>query len=277
MNVITFLITHPKSSVLMKPRLASFDYPAIYAKPTSIITPAFSKQRKDSPLTKLLPMRLTIVGPVTQSYIRSLKWSANFSCNWRDTIHQRYQLCHIMSICTGKLYRKRDTIGIGYQMVFRAFFAAIRWIWACFCPPKTALTEVESTIEREKSMMSACRRLSNKVLWILSHIPACCQSFSLRQQVIPEPHPNSCGKSSQPIPVFSTKRMPFKTALSDRRFRPGYRNLLLFFGINGSMIFHNLSSSICLAMSSILAFIRNLIYSCYRSKSLIIFHFVRGS
>lgn len=277
MNIITFLISHPKPPVLMKPRLTSFNYPTINTQPTSIPDSTFSEQGKDSPFTQLLPMRLTVIGTVAQSDIRSLKWSANFPSNWWNAVYQRYQLRNIMSICTSKLYRKRDAIGIGYQMVFRAFFAAIRGIRACFCPPKMALTEVESTIEREKSMISSCLKLFNRVLWISSHTPACCQSRSLRQQVIPEPHPSSCGKSSQPIPVLSTNRMPFKAALSGRRFRPGYRNLLSFFGIIGSMIFHNLSSSICLAMSSILAFIRNLIYSCYRLKSLIIFHFVRGS
>jgi hypothetical protein len=35
---------------------------------------------------------------------------------------------------------------------------------------------------------------------------------------------------------------------------PGYRNLLFFFGSIGSMISHNLSSSIGLAMSNLLAF-----------------------
>ena len=263
MNIITFLIAYPKSSVLMKPRLTSFDYPTIYTQSASVLASTLNEQRKDSPFAQLLSMRFAVISTITKSNIRSLKQSANLTGNWWNTIYQRHQLRNIMSICAGKLYRKRDTIGIGYQMVFRAFFAAIRGIWACFCPPKTALTEVESTTEREKSILSASLRLFNKVLWILSHTPACCQSRSLRQQVIPEPHPRSCGKSSQPVPVLSTNspdKSGFRTALSDRRFRPGYRNLLFFFGITGSMISHNLSSSICLAMSSILAFIRNLSY-----------------
>jgi hypothetical protein len=41
--------------------------------------------------------------------------------------------------------------------------------------------------------------------------------------------------------------------------RPGYRNLLFFFGINGSMIFHNCSSNIGLAMSNLLVIIFGLL------------------
>ena len=52
--------------------------------------------------------------------------------------------------------------------------------------------------------------------------PACCQSRKRRQQVMPEPQPTSCGRYSQRMPVFSTNRMPVKTARSGTRGRPGF-------------------------------------------------------
>ena len=42
-----------------------------------------------------------------------------------------------------------------------------------------------------------------------------------RQQVIPEPQPISCGRCSQPIPVFNTNKIPLNTFRSSIRFRPG--------------------------------------------------------
>jgi hypothetical protein len=52
--------------------------------------------------------------------------------------------------------------------------------------------------------------------------------------------------------------------LSGMGMRPGYRNLRFFFGICGSMICHNSSSSIGFAMSSLLACFVIFSYSCYR-------------
>jgi hypothetical protein len=55
----------------------------------------------------------------------------------------------------------------------------------------------------------------------LRHIPAFCQARSRRQQVMPEPHPISCGSISQGIPDYRTNRMPVSTRLSSNGLRPG--------------------------------------------------------
>jgi len=252
-DVIASFIANTKAAILVKPRKAAFYHPPIYPKATAIIGSSLSKLRRNSPLTKCSAMWLAIITTITEDTVWTLKRSANLTGNGWNAVNQRQQLCDIMAIGPGQLYRQRDTIGVRYQMVLRALLAAIRGVWACFCPPKTARKDAESTITREKSIWSDCRNLLSKTLWILSHTPAFCQSRRRRQQVIPQPQPISKGRSSHPMPVLSTKRIPVNTSLSGTGLRPGYRNLRFFFGISGSMICHNSSSSIAFAMSSLLA------------------------
>jgi hypothetical protein len=257
MNVVAFLITNAKTPILMEPRDGAFYYPAIYAQSASVFSPSFSQQGDNSSAAKLSAMRLGVIGPITKKAIWMLKRSANLACDWRDTVNQRQKLCDVVAVCTGQYHRKRDAIGVRYQMVFRPFLAAICWVWSCFCPPKTARTDDESTTAREKSIRSACRNLVSITRCILSHTPAFCHSCSRRQQVIPQPQPISCGRSSQPIPVFNTNNIPVRASRFDIGFLPGCRNLRFFSGINGFMISHNSSLTIGFAMSSILAFLCN--------------------
>ena len=257
MNVIAFFISNAKTPILVQPRDGAFHHPAIDTQSASVFSPSFSQERDYSSATKFSSMRLRVITPIAKKTIGILKRSANFACNWRNTANQRQKLCNIVAVCAGQYHRKRNAIGIRYQMMFRAFFTPICGIWACFGPPKTARTDDESTIAREKSIWSACRNLFNSTWCILSHTPAFCHSCSRRQQVIPQPQSISCGRSSQPIPVFNTNNIPVRAWRFDTGLRPGYRNLRFFTGINGFRIFHNSSLTIGFAMSSILAFLCN--------------------
>ena len=254
MNLRAFFITNSKPPILVQPRNSSLNDPAIYPQTASVFGSTFGKQGNNLSCTKLTAMWLAIISPVCHRTFRPLHRSTNFTRYRRNTINKRQQLRNIMSISSGQFYRQRKSIRVSYQMMFRALFAAIRGVWAGFRPPKTARTEDESTIAREKSIWSASRSLLSKSWWIVSHIPTFCQSRNLLQQVIPQPQPNSLGRSSHPMPVLSTNIIPVKASLSETGFRPGYRNLLFLFGIVGSMISHNLSSSIGFAMSNLLVF-----------------------
>ena len=252
-DVITSFITNAKTPILVQPRQTPLNNPPIYPKPTSVVSPSLSQNRLDTFSVKFLPMWFTVVTSITQHRTWTPKRSTDLSCDCGNTINQRQQLCNVVTVGTCQSHRQRNPIGIGHHMMFRALFAAIRGVWACFRPPKTARTEDESTTAREKSIRSACRNLLSNTWWILSHTPAFCQSRKRRQQVIPDPKPISRGRSSQAIPVLRTKSIPLRAAWSEIGFRPGYRNLRFFFGINGSMICHSSSLSICFAMSSLLA------------------------
>jgi hypothetical protein len=69
-------------------------------------------------------------------------------------------------------------------------------------------------------MRSAWASSSRSTWCSLRQTPAWYQSRSLRQHVIPLPHPISAGKYSQGMPVFSTNRIPVSAARSDTRGRP---------------------------------------------------------
>ena len=253
MYIVTFFIAYPKTSVLMQPRNGSLSDPAICPQTTAIFSPTLSKQRDDFSYSKLTTVWLAGISPVSHCTLRPFYRPANFTCDRGYAVNQWNQLRNIMTVCLRQCCCQRNPISIGYQMMFRTFFTAICGIWAGLCPPKTARTDEESKITLEKSILSAPRNLLNNTWCILSQTPAFCQSRSLRQQVIPLPQPISWGRSSQPIPVFRTNKMPVNAALSEIGLRPGYRKRLFFFGINGSIISHNSSVTIGFAMGSILA------------------------
>ncbi len=71
-------------------------------------------------------------------------------------------------------------------------------------------------------------------------MPACCQSRSRRQQVMPLPQPISAGRYSHGSPVLSTNRMPVSAARSGTGGRPPFGQGLAG-GSNGSIILHKSS------------------------------------
>lgn len=260
MDISTLFVTNSKPSVLVQPRQASFHNPSINSQTTAIFSSPLGQHRHNTFFPQLTAMIFTVIPSVSQQAIRSFYRVAHLTGNRRNRLHQGDQLRYIMSIRTGHENAQRDSLSICYQMMLRAFFAAIRWVGAGLRPPKTARTDAESTTALEKSIWSACRNLFNKRWCILSQTPASCQSRSRRQQVMPLPQPISLGKSSQPIPVLSTNRIPVSAARSGTALRPGYRKRLVRFGITGLMISHNSSSNIGFAMSSLHAYLFTLFY-----------------
>ncbi len=271
MNIRTPLITNSQSAKLMQPGKGTLNYPTSLTQATAVSSSSFGQQRFDIQKSQSKPVWLRIIATITLNDIRSFSRSSLFACYWRNCLNQRKKLGDIMTVSTGNCDCKRHSVSIGNYMVLTAVFTSIRGVWAGFLPPKTARTDAESTTAREKSILSAFRNLLSKVWCILSQTPAFCQSRSLRQQVIPEPQPISFGRCSQPIPVLSTNSIPVNAARSDMGFRPGYRNLLFFFGINGSMISYNWSSNIGLAMSNLLIMIFGLLMLSVKSVNFLSF------
>jgi len=92
--------------------------------------------------------------------------------------------------------------------MFAAAFAAIGRVRPGFLPPVTALSIALSTSARDQSMRSAACNLESGSRCKSCQTPACYQSRSRRQQVMPQPQPISRGRSSQAMPVFSTNKTP---------------------------------------------------------------------
>ena len=123
-------------------------------------------------------------------------------------------------------------------------------------PPPRARTRDPSIVARLQSIPPAHSNSDSSRAWSFGQTPAAVQYAIRRQQVIPEPQPISRGRSSQLIPVLSTKRTPVRQSRSSIRFRPGRSGR---FGCgggggNGPMRSHNASGSRGLAMASVLKF-----------------------
>jgi hypothetical protein len=102
-------------------------------------------------------------------------------------------------------------------MTLAAEFSSVGRIGTRLLPPKTARMELPSMTARDQSICPQRASQSSKTKWISCQMPACCQSRSRRQQLIPEPQPISCGSISQGIPLRSTKRIPVRQARSGKR------------------------------------------------------------
>lgn len=228
----------------MKPGQVSFYHPACFAQSAAVFGIAFCQQRDDAQFSQGFSQRLAMVSTVFLKGFRPLLGAAWFAADGGDGMDQRQGLGDIVPIGFREFMGQRDPVCIGNQVVLGARFPPVCGVRAGFLTPKTAQTEDESTIALEKSIWSTLRNWARRIWWILSHTPAFCQSRCLLQQVIPLPHPISCGKDSQPIPVLRTKRMPVRAARSEMGLRPGYRNRRLRLRMRGSKSNHNCSSNV---------------------------------
>lgn len=104
--------------------------------------------------------------------------------------------------------------------------------------PRELGTLPPSMFARLKSRRPALRSSASNIRCSWCHTPAACSSRSLRQRVMPLPKPSSWGRSSQAMPVHSTKRMPLRASLSSRRGRPSWGEGFTT-GISGSRRFHS--------------------------------------
>jgi hypothetical protein len=134
-------------------------------------------------------------------------------------------------------HHQGNAVQVRYDVVFAPGTAAIYRVGpGTFAPLFACMIEASIQALDQSIFLASCRcwRMTSSSF---SHTPACCQSRSLRQQVIPLPHPISCGKSSQGIPVLSTKMIPVSAARSGTGGRPPFE-LDGLFGNMGSIISH---------------------------------------
>ena len=151
-------------------------------------------------------------------------------------------MLRVVTVSSGKLDRKRNSASVTNQMTLAAQFGPVCGIGPCLPPPKTARTELPSTTARDQSTCPWRASQSSKTKWISCQVPACCQSRSRLQQLIPEPHPSSCGSISQGIPLRNTNTMPVRQARSCKRGLPPF-GLCGARGSIGWIKFHKASGS----------------------------------
>jgi hypothetical protein len=159
-----------------------------------------------------------------------------------DDVKEIAKHARVVHIGSGELHGERNSLGIDHNMALRARFPFIRRIRASFGSPFFAGMLLESSAARLQSIASASASRSSITRHTLSQTPASCQSRNLRQHVIPDPEPISCGKYSHGIPVFNTKMIPARHARSGTLGRPPRHLALRFcFGNSGSITAHSSS------------------------------------
>ena len=148
MNITAAFISLTQTFELMQPGKTTFDNPASLTQTAAMPGITFSQQRDYPQFPQCLSKRFAMVSPITLKTIRSFFRTTRLAPDCRDGIYQHQCLCNIMPVCPCEFMCKGDTICISNQMVLGARFR----IWTGLLPPKTALTEAESTTALEKSI-----------------------------------------------------------------------------------------------------------------------------
>jgi len=209
-DVSAAFVPNTEATELMQPCIRSLNDPASDAQSASVICVALCYDRFDSTLSQRLGVRGGVISPITLNTLGTLAGSSALSRNRGNGVHQGKQLSHIVAIRAGNRCGQRNAVRIGEDVMLRPVFPAVRRVRASLVPPKTARTLELSTTARDQSSRSArCRWLRNTCR-MSCQTPASCQSWSLLQQVIPDPQPISRGRSSQGTPVFKTYKIPVR-------------------------------------------------------------------
>lgn len=124
-------------------------------------------------------------------------WAAPFAPHGQNRVDHGLPLRHLMPVGFREDERQRNALCLGKEMRLTPQLPSIRRRRPRLFPPPTARTEARSTTARAPSIWSASCSVVSRISCSCCQTPACCQSRSRRQQVIPEPQPSSWGSASQ--------------------------------------------------------------------------------
>ena len=239
MNVISLVEAHLQSSELMHESLGLLHYPAHDSQPAAMLGVALGQEGLDAPVTQLLAVRLTVVSTIGVSFLGFGLRRPDLAADGRYGLDQRQQLRAIVDVGGRDNPRQRRAVGIDRQMMLGSRFCPVHGAGSRFFPPCIARTEVESNTTFSRSRAPAWRRWSSSTACNSSQTPALRHSSRRFHRVIPQ-QPISWGKSSQGMPVLSTKRIPVRQTRSGTRGLPPL-GLGTCLGSSGSTIPQNSS------------------------------------
>ncbi len=158
MDIIASFKANSQTPKLVEPTVGAFHNPAENAQAAAMFGIALCQHRHNAQPPQAFTVRLRVVSTIALNTLRPSPETPAFALYRRNGVYQRHQLCAVMCIGRGQRGCQGDAFRIRDDMVFRAEFAAIRGIWASFCPPKTARMDVLSTTARDQSIsLAACR------------------------------------------------------------------------------------------------------------------------
>jgi hypothetical protein len=230
------VIAYPQAARLADPTERAFHHPAHFAQPAAVRYPRGRQvifnpsvaQAVAVPRGPIRSIAIELVGLASGTPPRPMQHG--------NLIERGQRRERIMPLGPGEGKSQGSTVAIDDQMPFRAFFRAIRGIFACQRPPKTARIEALSMLALSQSSLSSRLKRSRSACSNFFHTPRRCHARIRRQQVTPEPHPISWGSISQGMPLLRTKTIPVKQARSSTGRRPRLPGRALWRGSNGLTI-----------------------------------------
>src|SRR6187402_1950311 len=223
-----------------KPGVGSFDDPTVTPEAIVALNAFASDAAFDAPAPEMLPATGDVIGLVCMQFAGPAPWSAALARHGRQGIDQLLEDHRVVSVGPGHAEHQRDALAVRDEVALAAELAAVCRVGARVRAPRGLGTLAPSTLTRLKSSRPALRSSANKSKCKRCHTPAACQSRSLRQQVMPLPKPNSWGKSSHPMPVRSTNRIPLRARSSSSLGRPPLGDCATS-GSSGLIFFHSVA------------------------------------
>ena len=220
MDVCPPLIADLQPPETVQPSQRALDHPAIATQTVAGLDALAGDTRRDASAAARPPIRGVIVPLVGVQFLRPFARPSASAPNGRDGIQGGFEHLAVIHVGCRDEDGQREAVPLDHQMALRARFAPICRVGAARFAPPGAGTLAESSEARDQSSRPASLKRWSKVWCTCSHTPACCQSRSRRQQVIPLPQPSSWGSISHGMPLLRTKTMPVRAARLHRRGRP---------------------------------------------------------
>ena len=242
-DVVASFPADAQASEAVEPGDGALDHPAEDAQARAVRLASFGDHGSDAALPEQAAVLVVVVAAVGEECVGSVSGPADDAGNGRDLVEQRQELGDVVAVSAGQRHCERDALGIGEDVVLAARSCAVDRAGSAFGPRRAARTWEESITARDQSSFCAARSLFNSTRCSSSQTPASFHAARRRQQVMPEPNPNSCGRYSHWMPVCSTNRIPHNACRSGTRGRPS-TSFGPGSGSNGSMSDHSSSDTI---------------------------------
>jgi hypothetical protein len=139
---------------------------------------------------------VVVVGAVGEQLIGPPAGSAAAAAYGWDLVNQREQFGDVVTVAAGQRHGQGDAGALGQDVVLRARAGAVDRARAAFGPRLAARTCEESITARDQSSFPAACSSASSISCSRCHTPARFHSSRRRQQVIPDPNPNSWGRNS---------------------------------------------------------------------------------
>ena len=221
-DVGSSLVADEEAAETGEPGEGSLDHPAVPAEALAGVEAASGDAGDDAALVTGPAAAWKIVGLVSVQLARSSAGPTPALADRRHRVEHRLQHSAVVDVGRGQDNGEGNAAGIDEQVALAARPAAIGRVRAGAFAPLFAGTLAASSEHRRQSIALARPSRSSRTRCSRAQTPACCQSRTRRQQVMPEPQPISRGSISQGRPDRSTNRMPVSTARSGSRGRPPF-------------------------------------------------------